>query len=355
MSTVKDGRVDNNWGMNGNFNDPESNWTFAGGGFSNKNALNGNTNWGSTKPTPPALPPRPVKLPKPPIPTRSIKPSVTNNPTPSSIQKQTPLRYTDITRNEKVMKEKGLRPQLGVTRSGWGKPVPLLGLTKKEQQQMKSTFQSKGISKNVVKNMTAFKKRTVPGASIPGRFFSDQAVWFAASQAQQELQKYRLDPEDPNWEIASQVGSIVSTGLSYINPILGAVAGPLVEGIAQLAKQGAKNNIFEGGYSFGSNEDQANFKTYAAYVEQLGKEGYSPVTFDEWNKYNEEMKVYNNAGGSCQIITPDMLGDLTVEEYMKQNGIAQSGPAPTPPRGPKIRDITPDEQAALDKGITLMS
>lgn len=255
---------------------------------------------------------------------------------PSAIQKKPPMKYTSVP-----------KPELGTTRSGWGKPVPLLGMTKDQQRQIKSRVQSKGVSKSVVKNMTAFKNRTVSSSSIPGRFFSDQAMWIAAAEAQRELQKYRLNPEDPNWEIADQVGSIVSTGLNYINPILGALAGPLVEGVAQLATQAAKNNAFEGTMGFGSNENISDFKRYADYVAQMEKEGYFGLKFDDWKKWDTDMKAYNNEGGSCQKITKDMLGGLTLEEYMKENGIDPAGPPPVAPKGEKQRQLTKDEEEAL--------
>jgi hypothetical protein len=251
----------------------------------------------------------------------------------SAIQKNSPMKYASV--------------PLGTTRSGWGKPVPLLGLTTTQQKQIKSRVQSRGVTKNVVKDMTAFRNRTVPSASIPGRFFSDQAMWIAAAEAQRELQKYRLNPEDPNWEIADQVGSIVSTGLNYINPVLGALGGPLIEGISQLASHAAKNNVFEGSMGFGSNENIADFKRYADYVAQMEKEGYFGLKFDDWKKWDTAMKAYNNEGGSCQKITQDMLGGLTLEEYMKQNGVDPAGPPPEAPKGEKQRELTAQEQQDL--------
>ena len=254
----------------------------------------------------------------------------------SAIQKKSPMKNASVP-----------KPTLGTTRSGWGKPVPLLGLTKNQQKQIMSKVQSKGVSKSVVKNMTAFKNRTVSSSSIPGRFFSDQAMWIAAAEAQQELQKYRLNPEDPNWEIVDQVGSIVSSGLNYINPILGAIAAPVIEGITQIATQAAKNNAFEGTMGLGSNEDISDFKRYTEYVAQMEKEGYFGLTFDAWKKWDTEMKAYYNEGGSCQKITQAMLGGLTLEEYMKENGINPAGPPPTAPKGEKQREVTKQEEEDL--------
>jgi hypothetical protein len=251
-----------------------------------------------------------------------------------------------------ILSKRQLKPGLGIQKSGWGKPVPLLGLTKEAASQIKSSLQSKGITKSIVKNMDGFRNRTVDSFSIPGRFFSDQTAWMAAAEAQQELQKYRLQPEDPAWEFVDQIGSVVSTGLNYINPLLGALAGPAIEGIAQLATQAAKNNAFEGTMSLGSKEDVADFQRYAKWLEE--NPDIVGITLEEWKQYDNKLKEYNGEGGSCQRITPAMLGGLTVEEYMKQNGVS---PAGAPPEKPKSkgsnRAPTKEEEEAL-KNLRLM-
>lgn len=228
------------------------------------------------------------------------------------------------------------RPPLGAQKAGWGKPVPLLGLTKEQAAKVKSTMVSKGITKNTVQKMSSFRNKTVQSSAVPGRYFSNQAAWIAAAVAQQELQQYRLDPYNPVWGVVDQVGSIVSTGLSYVNPILGAIAGPAVEGIAQLASQAAKNNAFEGTMGLGSNENIADFKRYAKFLED------NPdivITQDEWKAYDDQLQAYEGKGSSCKkfTITPEMLGDQTLEEYMAENGIKPVGP---PPEKPKSRGST---------------
>lgn len=286
-----------------------------------KAAINGKAAWMDTKAPPPGVEP--------------VKPSVQASGKKSGIQAKQPLRIQT-------------RPELGAQKSGWGKPVPLLGLTKDQATKMKSQIKSRGVTKNTVKDMTAFRNRTVNSAAIPGRFFSDQAAWIAAAAAQQELQQFRLNPQDPAWGAVDQIGSIVSTGLSYINPILGALGGPMVEGIAQIATQAAKNNVFEGGMNLGSNEYVADFKRYAKFLED--NPDIVGITFDEWKKYDDQLQAYNGAGSQCQKlkITPEMLGDQTLEEYMAENGIDPSGPAPEKPKSKgSNRPPTKEEEEAL--------
>lgn len=243
------------------------------------------------------------------------------------------------------------RIPLGTERSGWGKPVPLLGLTKDQATKIKSTMKSRGVTKNTVKNMTAFRNNSVPSVSVPGRFFSSQAAWMAAAEAQQELKKYRLDPMNPLWEVADQAGSIVGTGLSYINPILGALAGPVVEGISQLATQAAKNNVFEGAMSFGSKQDIADFERYAQFLKD--NPDIVGITFDDWKQYDVKNQEY--AGGSCQKIqlSEEELGGKTVEEYMKEQGITPAVAPEKPQSKGSARLPTAQEQKDLEN-IRLM-
>jgi hypothetical protein len=218
----------------------------------------------------------------------------------------------------------------GIEKSGWGKPVPLLGMTKQQAEQVVSSIKSRGVTQNTVKNMNAFRNNTVPSTSIPGRFFSSQAAWMAAAEAQNELRQYRLDPTSPAWEFVDQAGSIVGTGLSYINPLLGALAGPAVEGIAQLATQAAKNNVFEGSMGFGSKQDVSDFQQYTQFLKD--NPDIVGITLDDWKQYNN--KLQEATGGSCQQIqlTEAELAGQSVEDYMKTQGINPSGPEPEKPK-----------------------
>lgn len=239
------------------------------------------------------------------------------------------------------------RPPLGAQKSGWGKPVPLLGLTKEQASKVKSTMVSRGVTKNTVDKMSSFRNRTVQSSAVPGRYFSDQAAWIAAAVANQELKQYRLDPTNQNWDIVDQVGSIVSSGLSYVNPVLGMVAGPAIEGIAQLASQAAKNNVFEGAMGLGSNENIADFKRYAKFLEENPD---ISITQDEWKAYDDQLQAYEGKGSSCKKvrITPEMLNGQTLEEYMADNDVKPAGPPPAKPKSRgSTRAPTKEEEEAL--------
>lgn len=237
-------------------------------------------------------------------------------------------------------------PRLGTQKAGWGKPVPLLGLTKEQAIKVKSNMVSKGVTKKTVDKMTAFRNKTVQSSAVPGRYFSDQAAWIAAAVANQELKQFRLDPYSSNWDIVDQVGSIVSTGLSYVNPILGMVAGPAIEGIAQLATQAAKNNVFEGSMGLGSNENIADFKRYAKFMEENPD---LAITQDEWKAYDDKLQEYEGKGSSCKktTITPEMLGDQTLEEFMEENGVKKAIAPEKPKSRGSARAPTQEEIDAL--------
>jgi hypothetical protein len=152
-----------------------------------------------------------------------------------------------------------------------------------------------------------------------------------------------MDPGNPLWGVVDGVGSIVSSGIGFVDPLLGAIARPAIEGITQLAGQAGKNNVFEGYSGLGSKEDTDDFKRYAKFLEDNPN---LSITMDAWKEYDDKV---NDKHLSCQkvTITEDMLNGQTVEEYMAARGIEPAQDPAKPTSLGSTRQPTKAEEEAL--------
>jgi hypothetical protein len=220
----------------------------------------------------------------------------------------------------------------GIYKSGYNlPPVALPGMTPEVLKRFKTSSKATSLMKKMKASTLA--KTKAMSKSVPGRFYANSAAWAAAGAAHDALLSTRVVDENMEdfWNVADQIKSVVSTGAMYVNPLLGVFLGPIIEGVAQLSQKVLQNN----------NTD------YLAYKSETEKQRRKPVSYDEWNKWRTEKNGENN-GGSCQIITVEMLGGKTVEEYMAERGIepAKDNDNSPPDKGPLY---TEEEEENLKK------
>lgn len=126
-----------------------------------------------------------------------------------------------------------------------------------------------------------------------------------------------------------------------------AFGGPILDIIIATAEAAAKNNVVPGAMTA-----PAGLEEYATFLKENPD---ADLTFEEYKEYMKQMQEYEQrmAGKSCQKITSDMLGGMTLEEYAAENGIEITDePEETPPaykkKDPnKFREPTKEEREAL--------
>jgi hypothetical protein len=206
--------------------------------------------------------------------------------------------------------------------------------------------------------MVGNKKLTLKSSgthkAITGRYFADQAAWMAAGAVENALlEKRSLDEGmDEYWNIADQIKSVVGMGATFINPLLGAVAGPVIEGLLQWGDAFAKNT--PGGMLVpGLDQKEGTYtKNYREYLDNAAKNNQPAASYKDWKEWKQKTEEYEKAsdekakeeeGGSCQIITETMLDGMTIEEFMEQEGIEMEKEKvpPPPPEPPKT--MSPEE------------
>lgn len=202
------------------------------------------------------------------------------------------------------------------------------------------------------KSFVMKNKGTQP--SIAGRMFANQAAWLAASAVEGALiEKRTLDADmDDYYDIVDQVKSVVGAGVSYINPLLGMIAGPVLEGISQFASETAKSGNVEGTANLFKRGEEELFAKYVEYVKKLeaqDKTWKGGLTFDRWKEWYTSNDQAEEEGGSCQRITEEMLGGQSIEEFMAQQGIPEEKPK-EPLKEPEMVRLsaTPDEKKAIE-------
>jgi hypothetical protein len=207
--------------------------------------------------------------------------------------------------------------------------------------------------------MVGNKKLTLKSSgihkAITGRYFADQAAWMAAGAVENALlEKRSLDEGmDEYWNIADQIKSVVGMGATFINPLLGAVAGPVMEGVAQVAAEVAKSGNVEGTANLFKRGEEELFAKYVEYVKKLeaqDKTWKDGLTFDRWKEwYTSNNPDEEEEGGSCQIITEAMLDGMSIEEFMAQEGIPKETEKPPPKEPEMVRmSATPEENKAIE-------
>jgi len=231
----------------------------------------------------------------------------------------------------------------GIYRSGYNlPPVALPGMTPEVLKRFKSSSKVTSLMKKMKASTLA--KTKAMSKSVPGRFYASAAAWAAAGAAHDALLSNRVVDENMEdfWNVADQIKSVVSTGAMYINPLVGALVQPLLEGITQLAAASAKSNAFEGTSSPLGNISKVDFEEYVKYLRELEAKNQGGVTFDQWKAWRT--KQAEQEGGSCQIVTEEMLQGKTVEEYMAEKGISPA----TPIEAPKTTPLKPTEKEQED-------
>lgn len=259
--------------------------------------------------------------------------------------------YSQVKRAPAAAAKKGTG---GVYKTGYKQPpIALPGMTPALQRKLKADARVKTVLKSLESEM---RKPGGVGA-IPGRFFAEQGLWLAAGKAHDMLLENRpvIEGMDTAFQVSQQIGSVVGSGLMYVNPVLGALAGPVIEGITQLALVTAKNNQVGG--SMNLNTDPAEFKRYVDFVTEMEKQNKTwkgGITFDRWKEYDtaKKQETEEEEGGSCQVVTQAMLGDLSIEEYMEQAGIPKADPKKAVPE-PEVIPArgTPEEEAKIEKDL----
>lgn len=129
---------------------------------------------------------------------------------------------------------------VGITRQGYNlPPVALPGMTKQDRNRLAATS-----SRKVPQPSGSLKNRVGKAInSTPGRMFSQQALWTATGAANDAILSAR-QPKDEDadyWNTIDTLGDVVSAAAGYINPVLGAIAKPLISGIGQMADQFVEN------------------------------------------------------------------------------------------------------------------
>lgn len=130
---------------------------------------------------------------------------------------------------------------VGITRQGYNlPPVALPGMTRQDRNRMAAISSSR----KMPRPSGSLKNRVGKAInSIPGRMFSQQALWSAAGIANDAILSARQqkDEDTDYWNTVDTLGDVVSAAAGYVNPILGAVAKPIISGIGQMADQFVEN------------------------------------------------------------------------------------------------------------------
>lgn len=207
----------------------------------------------------------------------------------------------------------------------------------------------------MVGNKKLVMKSSGTHKAVTGRYFADQAAWMAAGAVENALlEKRSLDEGmDEYWNIADQIKSVVGMGATFINPLLGAVAGPVLEGVAQVAAEVAKSGNVEGTANLFKRGEEELFAKYVEYVKKLeaqDKTWKDGLTFDRWKEwYTSNNPDEEEEGGSCQIITEAMLDGMSIEEFMAQEGIPKETEKPPPKEPEMVRmSATAEENKAIE-------
>lgn len=184
------------------------------------------------------------------------------------------------------------------------------------------------------------------------------AAGIAGQALKQSLEQYRINPNSDVWRGFDLAGNIVSTGLYTVNPYLGAIAAPIIEGIGHIATNAAKNNIFEGNIGM-STEDQNLFPVYGKF---LSEHPNRSVTFDEWKKWYLTQQPTTEAaqgvsgsaeGGTCELMTEAQVRMLTNPEIQKSDKVMggkgpSTGPASDNLPGTEHAPMTTQDQQNLN-------
>ncbi len=131
---------------------------------------------------------------------------------------------------------------VGVMRSGYNlPPIKLPGMDSSSINRLKGTAKVSGRKRT--KPTGSLKNRVSRSlGNIPGRAFALQNVSMAASELVNSIQQNQITEEnEAYWNTVNTIGSVVGGALSFVNPLLGAIAQPIVSGIGSLIEQGKKN------------------------------------------------------------------------------------------------------------------
>lgn len=147
-----------------------------------------------------------------------------------------------------------------------------------------------------------------------------------------------------------QFSSIASfiPGIGQYAYLMGAIGGPLMDLIIAAAEAAAKNNAVPGVMNA-----PADLEEYAKF---LNENKDANITIEEWREYKKQLEEYEKrqSGAMCRKITPEMLGDMTLEEFAAQAGLdIEDMEDEAPPTYKKFtaeetRDITEEERKLLE-------
>jgi hypothetical protein len=230
---------------------------------------------------------------------------------------------------------------VGISKSGYQlPPVALPGLTNQERLRLKATS-SGAITKYKGNQSLKNRLNSSSGKAVPGRSFSQEALWQASSVSQQLLNQQLLSQQQQQgpgegWDPTDVIASVVSAGASFINPLLGAVAGPVVGLISGAIKSGQEKERQEILKSAETGCDTLKPREgYNPYANIDGRATYEDIQYGKYLKCLEAKKELDKdaAAAKCQKVevTPDMLEYVdrdgnpvtqTIEEFMKDRNIA---------------------------------
>ena len=228
---------------------------------------------------------------------------------------------------------------VGISKSGYQlPPVALPGLTNKERLRLKATS-SGAITKYKGNQSLKNRLNSSSGKAVPGRSFSQEALWQASGVSQQLLNQQLLSQQQQQgsgegWDPTDLITSVVSTGASFINPLLGAVAAPVVGLISGAIKSEQEKNRQEILKSAETGCD--TLKMPKGYDSRFD---YGDPNLDlRYRKYLQCLEAKKEldkdaAAAKCQKVevTPEMLESVdrdgnpltqTIEEFMKDRNIA---------------------------------
>lgn len=252
----------------------------------------------------------------------------------NSVSYQQPMKRS---RNFPTVDTSARGTGVGVQRSGYNlPPVALPGLTQKEKSkiatQLQQTLAAPSPRVKTPMIQSPSKPAVDPRFGVAAKGVASVVGPAILEAIAKKVPGRRTDASD----FLNAYGNLAAfiPGLGPYAYLLTSLGGPFLDILIASAEAQAKNQMIQGAMTA-----PVGFEEYAEFLKNNPD---ANLTLDEYKKYKEDLKKYENTQKSCRRVTQDMLGDMTLEEYAAENGIdikdesEDTGP-------PQYKKFTPDE------------